>query len=139
MAGLAESLIKPHGRTTPARVRVLDVLLAAPHAMSHAEIESRLDEDICPDRVTLYRVLDWLVSKGLAHKVASDDRAWRFNAVEPSGQGHGHAHFHCTRCGQVYCLNELQPAFAFNLPPGYRFESAELTIQGLCPACTGTA
>lgn len=136
MASRAETLIKPHGRTTPARLRVLEVLLDAPHAMSHGEIESRLEAAVCPDRVTLYRVLDWLVSKGLAHKVAGDDRAWRFNAAEQAG--HGHAHFHCSRCGQVYCLSELQPAFAFSLPPGYQFESAELTIQGLCPACNGT-
>ncbi|TCJ15499.1 transcriptional repressor [Parasulfuritortus cantonensis] len=137
MASQAELLIRPHGRATPARRRVLEVLLGAAHAMSHAEIEAELETDVCPDRVTLYRVLDWLVSKRLAHKIAGDDRAWRFNAV--AADGHGHAHFHCTRCGQVYCLSELQPAFAFSLPPGYRFDSAELTIQGLCPRCSEAA
>lgn len=137
MASQAESLIKPHGRVTPARLRVLEILLAAPHAMSHAEIEAGLDPAVCPDRVTLYRVLDWLVSKGLAHKVAGDDRAWRFNAAEQAG--HSHAHFRCTRCGQVFCLSELQPAFAFNLPPGYQFQHAELTILGLCPGCSRPA
>lgn len=133
MSTLAESLIQPHGRATPARVGVLDCLLAAPHALTHAEVEASLDSDRCPDRVTLYRVLDWLVSQGLAHKIAGDDRAWRFNAVVR--ENHGHAHFHCTRCGQVFCLSELQPAFAFNLPPGYLYQKAELSIQGLCPRC----
>lgn len=136
MASFAESLIKPHGRATPARLHVLEVLLAAPHAMSHAEIEAGLEASACPDRVTLYRVLDWLVSKKLAHKIAGADRTWRFNAVDRSN--HGHAHFHCTRCGQVFCLNELQPAFAFSLPPGYQYESAELRIQGICPRCGGS-
>lgn len=133
----AETLIQSHGRATPARVRILEILLAAPHALSHAEVEARLEADLCPDRVTLYRVLDWLVSNGLAHKVAGDDRTWRYNAVDL--ENHGHAHFHCTRCGQVFCLSELQPAFAINLPPGYRYERAELSIQGLCPQCSGTA
>lgn len=130
----ALTLIQPHGRTTPARVHVLEVLLAAPHALTHTEVEARLGKD-CPDRVTLYRVLDWLVTNGLAHKIAGEDRAWRFNAVDRAN--HGHAHFHCTRCGQVFCLSELQPAFAFNLPPGYQYQKAELTIQGLCPRCSG--
>lgn len=137
MASQAESLIKPHGRATSARLRVLELLLAAPHAMSHAEIEAGLEAEVCPDRVTLYRVLDWLVSKELAHKIAGEDRTWRFNAV--AQDSHGHAHFHCSRCGQVFCLSELQPAFAFNLPPGYRFQRADLTIQGLCPSCSGQA
>lgn len=129
-----ETLVQSHGRATPARVRVLEVLLAAPHALSHAEIEARLEAGYCPDRVTLYRVLDWLVSQGLAHKVAGDDRAWRFNAVDR--ENHSHAHFHCSRCGQVFCLSELQPAFAFNLPPGYQYQKADLSIQGLCPSCS---
>jgi Fur family ferric uptake transcriptional regulator len=129
----AEALIRPHGRATPARLQVLEVLLAAPHALTHAEVEACLAAPDSPDRVTLYRVLDWLVSNGLAHKVAGDDRVWRFNAV--ARESHGHAHFHCSRCGQVYCLSELQPAFMLSLPPGYRFEKAELNIQGLCPSC----
>jgi Fur family ferric uptake transcriptional regulator len=135
MPANAEALIQPHGRATPARVHVLEVLLAARHALTHAEVEARLEAGRCPDRVTLYRVLDWLVSKGLAHKVAGDDRAWRYNAVDRGN--HGHAHFHCRRCGQVFCLSELQPAFAINLPPGYQYESAELSIQGVCPRCGG--
>lgn len=132
---LAETLIQPVGRATPARVRVLEVLLDAPHALSHAEVEARLPPDACPDRVTLYRVLDWLVAKGLAHRISGEDRAWRYNAVDRDN--HGHAHFHCAGCGQVFCLSELQPAFAFNLPPGYVYRNAELTIQGLCPRCSG--
>lgn len=135
MTSLATSLVQSRGRATPARVRVLEALLATPHALSHAEIEASLGAGVCPDRVTLYRVLDWLVSNGLAHKIAGDDRVWRFNAVAPDN--HGHAHFHCSRCGQVYCLSELQPAFAFSLPPGFRYEKAELSIQGLCPNCSG--
>jgi Fur family ferric uptake transcriptional regulator len=137
MTASAETLIQPLGRATPARVQVLEALLAAPHALSHAEVEARLDPRACPDRVTLYRVLDWLVSQGLAHKIAGEDRVWRFNAVGRAD--HGHAHFHCMRCGQVFCLSELQPAFAFNLPPGYRYQKAELSIQGLCPQCSASS
>lgn len=137
MAALATTLIQPHGRATPARVRVLETLLAAPHALSHAEVEASLGSELCPDRVTLYRVLDWLVGKGLAHKVAGEDRSWRFNAV--AQEGHGHAHFQCTRCGQIYCLSDLQPAFAFTLPAGFLYQRAELTIQGLCPGCNPQA
>lgn len=122
------------GRDTPARVAVLDILLAAPAALTHQEVEQAArHRGLNADRVTLYRVLDWLVARGLAHKIEGHDRVWRFNAVDR--EGHAHAHFHCSGCGQVYCLDGLTPSFALALPPGYRFEHAELTIRGRCPLC----
>ena len=125
------------GRATPARERVLDILLTTPSALSHQEIEAAARvRGLDFDRVTLYRVLDWLVTQGLAHKIEGRDRVWRFNAVQVTETEHGHAHFHCTRCGKVFCLEQMQPSFALTLPAGFRFEKAELTLQGLCPSCS---
>lgn len=134
-ASRASERLRSDGRRgTPARLAVLDILLAAPTALSHQEVEQAArGKGLTADRVTLYRVLDWLVSQGLAHRIEGQDRVWRYKAGER--EGHGHAHFHCNRCGQVYCLDELRPAFALSLPPGYLFQGAELTIRGLCPRC----
>ncbi len=121
-------------RATPAREVVLGILLEAPRALTHQEVEHNARElGLSADRVTVYRVLDWLVAHRYAHRIAGEDRVWRFNAAGP--EAHGHAHFRCTRCGQVFCLNDLQPALGFNLPKGFLFERAELTIQGICPDC----
>lgn len=130
-------LLDVGARATPAREHVLDILLAAQSALSHQEIEiaARVQgQDL--DRVTLYRVLDWLVTQGLAHKIEGRDRVWRFNAVQVTETEHGHAHFHCTRCGKVFCLEQMQPSFALSLPVGFHFEKAELTLQGICPSCS---
>jgi Fur family ferric uptake transcriptional regulator len=129
----AAKIIQPHGRVTRARVRVLEMLLDAPHALSHGEIEAGLAGEISADRVTLYRILDWLVASGLAHRVRGEDRTWRFNAVVQGDDRH--AHFHCSRCGQVFCLVDLQPLEAPRLPDGFRLERADLSLRGLCPAC----
>jgi Fur family ferric uptake transcriptional regulator len=132
-----QRLLAIGARVTPARVQVLEILLAAPRTLSHQEIEvAAREQGLNFDRVTLYRVLDWLVTQGLAHKVEGRDRAWRFNAVQITETEHGHAHFHCTRCGKVFCLEQMQPSFALTLPAGFRFEQAELTLQGLCPGCS---
>ena len=129
-------LLDMRARATPARERVLDILLAGPRALSHQEIEAAARESgLDFDRVTLYRVLDWLVTQGLAHKIEGRDRVWRFNAVTVTEAEHGHAHFHCSRCGKVFCLEQMQPSFALTLPAGFRYEKAELTIQGICPSC----
>lgn len=131
-----QRLLTARARVTPAREHVLNILLAAPRALSHQEIEVLArEQDLVFDRVTLYRVLDWLVTQRLAHKIEGQDRVWRFNAVTITASEHSHAHFHCTCCGQVFCLEQLQPSFAVTLPTGFQFESAELTIQGICPHC----
>lgn len=137
MAKAGEAL-RRHGRVTPARLGVLARLLAAPTALSHADLEARLGGGL--DRVTLYRVLDWLVARGLAHRIAGEDRIWRFAAALGSGEGSrthaGHAHFHCEGCERIYCLAELQPVYALSLPPGFRVGKAELVLHGRCPECT---
>lgn len=127
-------LAKAGARITPAREAVLDILLAAPRALSHQEVElAARERGLSADRVTLYRVLDWLVNQRIAHKIEGRDRIWRFNAV--ATDDHAHAHFHCTRCGRVFCLELPQPSIAPALPPGFRFERAELTLEGSCPEC----
>jgi len=133
----AETLIRRLGRVTPARTRVLAALLAAPRALTHGELEQQLGEIDPLDRVTLYRVLDWLVQESLAHKIAAEDRVWRFNASasENPSQAHHHAHFRCSQCGKVFCLEGMSTAFALNLPEGFRAEGVELTVAGRCPAC----
>lgn len=122
------------GRVTPARISVLGILLNANAALSHQEIEHTAQQQgLSFDRVTLYRALDWLVEQGLAHKISGADRTWRYNAQ--TGTPHQHAHFHCKKCEQVYCLENLQPALLFTLPPGYQLEQVEVNLQGICPAC----
>lgn len=134
----SEMLRQAGERATPARVTVLDVLLGAAHAQTHQEIEeSARKRGLAADRVTVYRVLDWLVARRYAHRIAGEDRVWRFNAAGPGA--HAHAHFRCTCCGQVFCLNDLEPGLGYTLPRGFKFERAELTIQGLCPECSKAA
>ena len=131
----AEAMIKQAGvRSTVARVRVLNELLAADHALTHNEIEQVLsDANVEIERVTLYRVLEWLVDQELAHKVVGADRVWRFNAQKNPVPRH--AHFNCTQCGRVFCLENLNPVLAVSLPPGFHMQKADISLQGLCPAC----
>ena len=93
----AEAAIANLGeRATEARRRTLETLLKAERPLSHAEIEAQLATRGALDRVTLYRVLDWLVARGLVHKIEGHDRVWRFSATVADALGH--AHFCCTVC-----------------------------------------
>ncbi|MBV8624782.1 MAG: transcriptional repressor [Herbaspirillum sp.] len=113
MAVLAEAQLREAGlRVTQARVNVLGALLETRSAASHQDIQDRFAG---MDRVTLYRALDCLTEAGLAHKISSDDRIFRYSAGtdhpeqglhdHSQGKQHQHGHFKCTRCARVFCLD----------------------------------
>ncbi|MFT4103460.1 MAG: transcriptional repressor [Burkholderiaceae bacterium] len=162
----ARELVRRSGaRVTSARIAVLAELLSAGAALTHQELRARLDrrrDDDEPDRVagraagadsdsggppsahaldrvTLYRVLDWLVDAGLAHRVPDPDRVMRFSA---GGEGRApdghHGHFRCDVCQQVFCLADsprLPDWVRQLLPPGFAAERMELTVSGRCARC----
>lgn len=129
-AELARERLRGTGeRVTPSRVRVLAALQQSDSTLSHHELETRLAPI---DRVTLYRVLDWLVEHGIAHRVSGNDRVWRFGIAGPAHDGH--AHFQCSACGKVLCLS-ASPTRSVPVPRGYRPEAVELTVKGLCAQC----
>jgi Fur family ferric uptake transcriptional regulator len=135
--GRAEEIVRETGaRATRARIEVLAVLLAAERALTHHEVERRINRNLGVDRVTVYRVLEWLTSHGLAHKIAGDDRVWRFNAAtDERERAHSHAHFKCNGCGEVICLDDVRAARNIRLPSGYRSQQVELTVKGMCAEC----
>jgi Fur family ferric uptake transcriptional regulator len=119
-------------RVTGARVAILELLTRANRALSHREVELAL-ESAHIDRVTVYRVLDWLTSEGLAHKLADDERVYRFSVV--GARDDPHAHFKCRACGNVFCL-PAGSALNLKLPKGFTGDEIELTVKGVCAACS---
>jgi Fur family ferric uptake transcriptional regulator len=133
-AELSDAVRAAGGRATPARTAVLGLLRHAGQPLAHRDVEESLAEAGHGfDRVTLYRALDWLEANGLAHKIAGEDRVWRFSISAASH--HEHAHFQCRACGSTICLDDVAPPPLARAPRGYRVESAVLTLRGLCPAC----
>ncbi len=134
----AEQQIRGTGeRLTQPRVAVLAMLLASDHAMSHLDVASNIAAHHPIDRVTVYRVLDWLVEVGIAHRIAGDDRVWRFMLNDGSdGVPHQHAHFTCNQCGQTFCLNDVPTRLNFKLPDGFRPSEVDLKFRGACAHCS---
>jgi len=127
-------------RVTEPRVRVLAVLMAGADPLSHQAVCDALPDDSGIDRVTVYRVLDWLVAGGIVHKTAGADRVFRFSLAEHDAAREAahrsHSHFHCTQCGRDFCLEAEPPAMPKAvLPPGFAADHAELTIKGCCADC----
>ncbi len=126
--------IAAHGRVTAARWWVLHLLESAERAMTPDELVAAVQAatPTAPDRVTIYRTLEWLVEQGLARRIAASHRAARFEATT---RRPAHGHIVCRRCGATRCLDTstvpLPP-----LPPDWQVEDSELVVQGLCPECS---
>lgn len=132
----AAALIAQAGqRSTPARTRVLATLLGMANGASHHDVDAAISAPPV-DKVTLYRVLDWLVAHGLAHKIVGEDRVWRFRANATRAALHQHAHFQCTHCDKVVCLENVPVSSKVELPSGFRSDEAELTVRGVCDKCS---
>ncbi len=129
---LAGQLRQMGARATPARIRVLHALRTAPMPLTHNEIEQSLGEPAL-DRVTLYRVLDWLVASGLANKAADAQRVFRFSPAV-GGEHQAHIHFRCEKCGGVFCL-DAPPPEAPELPAGFALSHMNLELSGWCDKC----
>ena len=129
---VAEQIRRTGARATPARIRVLQLLRDAPAALTHNEIESALGARAI-DRVTLYRVLDWLAESGLAHKNTDAHRVYRFSAAA-AGEHLTHVHFRCEDCGGVFCLAAAPPA-APALPLGFSLSRVDFALRGRCAGC----
>jgi Fur family ferric uptake transcriptional regulator len=110
----------------------MQLLHAAPTALTHNEIELALGAPAI-DRVTLYRVLDWLVDSGLAHKNSDSHRVFRFSAAA-AGEHATHIHFRCEHCGGVFCLDAAPPS-APSLPTGFELSRLDFDLRGRCATC----
>lgn len=135
-AARARALIGAHGgRATRTRIAVIEALWASRHPLTHDEIVAALSAAaIAHDRVTVYRALDWLLGQGIARRVAGGERAGRFEICRDDD--HHHAHFHCDRCGQVVCLDEVPDACPPALPAGFAVKRTELVVHGACADCS---
>lgn len=134
----SESILKDHKVTiTDVRRRVLNLIIDHDHALSHQDLSNQLPENI--DRVTLYRTLHTFEDAGLVHKIIDEEGISRFAMCRDCNQHEhkdNHAHFHCLKCGRIYCLDD--PSVSdFHLPSGFLLESVSVDLKGYCSRCNG--
>lgn len=123
-------------RVTGVRLSILRALAASNVALDANAVADQLAAaGDHADRVTVYRTLNALARAGIAHRVHTGDRVWRYALAgasvghdahaAPEPQAHeatskspprphdagsgtdNHPHFVCDACGRVECIDEL--------------------------------
>lgn len=124
-------------RNTSCREEILDIFLQKDFALSHGDIESRMQDGF--DRVTVYRTLKTFLDKGIIHKVLDDEGVAKYaickEACTHDAHHHEHVHFKCVNCGLTNCLDNVQIP-AISLPKGYQLQETNLLMQGVCQLCS---
>jgi Fur family ferric uptake transcriptional regulator len=124
------------GHTTN-RHRVLEVIGNNSSPLSAQQIFDTLNRTDNINRVTVYRILDLLVEKGLVDRISSGGRSFVFG-LAPNENHPAHPHFYCKTCGSLECLNpqslsvDLQSML--RTFPGL-IENVEVRVDGVCKNC----
>lgn len=122
-------------RMTPARLRVLELLLAAGEPVKAYDLIARFGEDGQPAKPpTVYRALEFLERKGLAHRIASISA---YVACTSGSIDHAAAFLICDCCGAT---QEVSAPVAGDLDraarvAGYAIVRTTIEAHGRCPAC----
>ena len=122
---------------TPNRLRILEIIGGNTCPLSAADILQTLQRETAVNRVTVYRILDLLVERGLVERLSTGGRAFYYG-LAPSPQHPSHPHFYCKNCGQMDCLDAnslaldtggLQKTFAGQI------DKVEIRLDGICKNC----
>jgi Fur family ferric uptake transcriptional regulator len=121
-------------RVTGIRVRVYRLLAASQKPLSHREAVDALP---WLDRVSVFRNLVSLVEGGLARRLELGDHTWRFEMTRRGDLASRHAHFSCTHCGDVACLDDLRVEAGEDATTrfGASLMDADVLLRGVCPSC----
>lgn len=119
-------------RSTRQRRSISDVFCRAERPLSINEVLDAAQRQHVVSLSTVYRFVRALVADG-ALSVFELPGLGAF--YELSGKAHHH-HFSCIRCRRVYELNNCVNVDTLTLPKDFRAVSHDLTVSGVCAACS---
>lgn len=128
------TLMEQHGiRPTANRIIVANALATEHQPQTMSELEDHIGSI---DKSSIFRTLTLFKDQHLVH-VLEDGEGVRYelcHSHDHSIDNDMHVHFHCEKCGQTLCLEDI-PIPEINLPEDFETQSANFVLKGLCPKC----
>ena len=119
--------------TTP-RLNLLMTMQDYKSAMPYSAIQKAMDPI---DRVTLYRTIESLTSKGIIHKAFQESNEVHYaicgSKCSSQDHQHDHIHFKCIKCNTVSCekpISNLEISL-----PDYEIHKMSIHLEGVCSVC----
>jgi Fur family transcriptional regulator, ferric uptake regulator len=128
-----EKVLHDHNlKRTGCREGIIDVITRAGQPLSENEIRNRLPGHF--DRTTFYRSFKTLLENHILHKIAVGNQLVKYAIGSQDVDMKNHAHFHCTSCNEIRCLEPV-PVQPVNIPENYVVLETEVIIKGFCAQC----
>jgi Fur family ferric uptake transcriptional regulator len=138
MQDTAEHILSYHAlKVTRHRTHILQLFINCGGGLEYTDVLRLSGEKI--DRVTLYRMLQLFLEKGIIHKIPSWDGITRYalGKLHEKGYHEQHLHFICVACGSITCLTNI-PVPEIALPNGFVSQQKAMIINGTCEKCAGS-
>ncbi len=135
---------RPSPALNPMQMRIRDLLAAAQKPLSAYDVIDALREDGRLAPPTVYRALQKLIDKGLAHRLETQNAYVACRRCDLA-QSHDHDRRHragfmiCRACGKALEFGgvEIDAALArMAAGAGFSPERVAIEVQGLCADCT---
>ena len=135
MQGVNKILEQKAVRITPMRQLLLE------HFLKHSRtfgLQQLVEAFPKADRITIYRTLKTFEEKGIIHSIDHGTNEVKYALCKehcsPTHHLDQHPHFHCVKCNQIFCLdNVFIPPM--DLPNGFAANEINMTIKGICKNC----
>ena len=133
-----KEMLKEAGLSPTAhRLRVLEVIGNNNFPLKAKEIYETIHRSRPINRVTVYRVLETLIDKGLIERISGGGRSF-FYGLAPNAHHHPHPHFYCRQCGQMNCLRPESISMDMDklvrVFPG-QIQNVTVRVDGICKEC----
>jgi Fur family ferric uptake transcriptional regulator len=115
---LEEKLEHRKIKPTAMRILVLQELVECHSAINLKDLESKFEK---ADKATLYRTLKTFEEKKLIHRIDDGMGSLKYALCEEKCEcdtNEQHVHFHCTACGETFCLTQSRIP-KLSIPSGF--------------------
>jgi len=123
-------------RPTAVRLAVLGILRDSERALKAQEILEAIRLRRRVNKVTVYRILEDFVQRGVIRRLALEGRVSHYElACEHRPP---HPHFQCRSCREIQCLEPvplLRMWAELQGPVGNQAEHIDIRVDGLCHKC----
>lgn len=131
-----EEILKKHGiKPTANRIVIVKALECEMNPMSMTELSFYIKTI---DKSNIFRALSLFRENHLVHTIEDGQGETKYELClshDVDDDDDEHMHFYCTRCHKTFCLYDI-PIPAVSLPHGYKMDSCNFVVKGLCPKCS---
>ncbi|MBS4888423.1 MAG: Fur family transcriptional regulator [Anaerococcus vaginalis] len=129
---IEKHILKKHGiRVSHQRLMILDFLVNNRNHPTADDIYKNLKSyDPIISQATVYNTLNLFVENNIVSELDFNQSRKRYDFYQKN-----HSHFICEKCGNILDLNVDIDNLKLEELEGYKINSVDITIRGICPNC----